>query len=73
MADVSEHTQVRRSMHLPLGTHESAGGVNFALLSRHASRVRLELFDQPAGATPSRVIDLDPARNCTGVHVARMG
>jgi len=51
---------------LPLGTHESREGVNFALFSRHASRVRLELFDQPADAIPARVIDFDPARNRTG-------
>jgi len=51
---------------LPLGTSESAGGVNFALFSRHASRVRLEFFDQPADATPARVIELDPESNRTG-------
>ena len=45
---------------MPLGTHEYGGGVNFALFSRHATRVRLELFDQPADATPARVIDFDP-------------
>ncbi|MGA7800986.1 MAG: glycogen debranching protein GlgX [Gammaproteobacteria bacterium] len=66
MADVSEHTAVRRGEPLPLGTHESCGGVNFALFSRHASRVRLELFDQPADAKPSRVIDFDPTQNRTG-------
>jgi len=63
---VSEHAEVRRGVPLPLGTSESGGGVNFALFSRHASRVRLELFDQPADATPARVFDLDPARNRTG-------
>ncbi len=51
---------------MPLGAHESGGGVNFALFSRHASRVRLELFDQPADATPARVIELDPESNRTG-------
>jgi isoamylase len=65
-ADVSEHTEVRRGVPLPLGTYESAGGVNFALFSRHASGVRLELFDHHADATPARVIDFDPARNRTG-------
>lgn len=50
---------------MPLGTHESEGGVNFALFSRHATRVRLELFDQPADATPARVVDLDTVRNRT--------
>jgi glycogen operon protein len=51
---------------LPFGAHEYGGGVNFALFSRHASRVRLELFDQSVDATPARVIDLDPACNRTG-------
>lgn len=66
VAAVSEHTKVRSGDSLPLGAHESGGGVNFAFFSRHASRVRLELFDYPAAATPSRVIDLDPARHRTG-------
>ena len=64
--EVSEHTEVRRGVPLPLGAHESEGGVNFAFFSRHASRVRLELFDHPEDATAARVIDLDPARNRTG-------
>ncbi len=51
---------------MPLGPHESGVGVNFALFSRHASRVRLELFDRAADAKPAKVIDLDPARNRTG-------
>ena len=58
--------EVRRGVPLPLGTHESEGGVNFALFSRHASRVRLELFDKPTDAKPAKVIDFDPARNRTG-------
>ena len=65
-ADVCEHTEVRRGVPLSLGTHEYEGGVNFALFSRHASRVQLELFDLPGDATPARVIALDPARNRTG-------
>lgn len=51
---------------MPLGTSESEGGVNFALFSRHASRVRLELFDKHSDATPARVVDFDSARNRTG-------
>ncbi len=66
VAEVSEHTEVRRGVPLPLGVHESEGGANFALFSRHASRVRLELFGQAADAKPSRAIDLDPIRNRTG-------
>jgi isoamylase len=66
VAEVAERTEVRRGAPLPLGTHEDRGGVNFALFSRHASRVRLELFDLPGDTTPARAIDLDPARNRTG-------
>src|ERR1019366_6714504 len=66
VAEVSERTEVRKGIPLPMGTHEYGGGVNFAFFSRHASRVRLELFDQPVDATPARVIDLDSARNRTG-------
>ena len=51
---------------LPLGTYKQDGGVNFALFSRHASRVRLELFEHPMDGKPSRAIDLDRERNRTG-------
>jgi hypothetical protein len=40
---VSEVADVRRGIPLPLGTHEFEAGVNFALFSRDATRVRLEL------------------------------
>ena len=66
LAQVCERTPVRRGVPLPMGTHESAGGVNFAFFSRHASRVRLELFDRASDAIASRAIDLDPSRNRTG-------
>ena len=63
---VCERTDVRVGVPLPLGTYARGEGVNFAFFSRHASRVRLELFDHPDDATATRVIDLDPARNRTG-------
>ena len=63
---VSESADVRAGSPLALGTRESGGGVNFALFSRYASRVRLELFNRPEDATPARAIDLDPACNRTG-------
>lgn len=66
VAEVSELTEVRMGIPLPMGIHGYGGGVNFALFSRHASRVRLELFDLPADAMPARVIDLDFTRNRTG-------
>jgi isoamylase len=66
LAKVSERTDVRLGVPLPLGTYALGEGVNFALFSRYASRVRLELFDHPEDARAARVIDLDPARNRTG-------
>ncbi len=41
-------------------------GVNFALFSRNASRVRLELFEHPEDSAPSRFFDLDAVLNHTG-------
>ena len=64
--EVSERTDVRVGVPLPLGTYARGEGVNFAFFSRHASRVRLELFGHPEDAVPARVIDLDSARNRTG-------
>ncbi len=66
VAEVSERTDVRVGVPLPLGTYARGEGVTFAFFSRHASRVRLELFDHSEDATAARVIDLDPARNRTG-------
>lgn len=66
VAEVSEGTDVRVGLPLPLGTYPRGEGVNFALFSRHASRVRLEFFDHSGDATAARVIDLDPACHRTG-------
>jgi len=66
VTEVSERTNVRVGVPLPLGAYARGEGVNFAFFSRHASRVRLELFDHPHDAVAARVIDLDPARNRTG-------
>jgi glycogen operon protein len=66
MVDMSERTDVRVGTALPFGTRQHGAGVNFAFFSRHATRVRLELFDRPQDRTPARVIDLDPVRNRTG-------
>ena len=64
--ETSEHSDVQTGSPLPLGTQEIGGGVNFAIFSRNASRVRLELFDHPEDAAPARVIDLDSGSNRTG-------
>ena len=66
LSDVAEHTDVRAGSPLPLGTQETEGGVNFAVFSRYASRVRLEFFDHPEDAEPARIIDLDSVHNRTG-------
>jgi isoamylase len=66
ISEISERADVRAGSPLPLGTQERGGGVNFAIFSRDASRVRLELFDHPEDAVPARVIDLDTPRNRTG-------
>jgi len=66
ISEVSEQTDVRAGSPLPLGILEKGGGVNFAIFSRYASRVRLELFDRPEDKAPGRAIDLDSERNRTG-------
>jgi isoamylase len=50
---------------LPLGMTATCDGFNFAVFSRHASRVSLLLFDGME-AEPSTVVSLDPIRNRTG-------
>ena len=52
ISKISDRTDVRAGSPLPFGTQERGGGVNFAIFSRHASRVRLELFDHPEDACP---------------------
>jgi glycogen operon protein len=63
---VCEHGEVRLGVPLPLGAHQRGDGVNFALFSRHATRVRLELFDHPEDQAPTKIIALDPAHHRTG-------
>jgi isoamylase len=64
--DVSDSGDVRSGMPLPLGATQRGTGVNFALFSRHATQVRLELFDQPQDSAPARSILLDAAQHRTG-------
>ena len=66
LAEVCERTDVRAGVPLPLGAYARGKGVNFAFFSRHASRVRLELFNHPDDVTAARVMELDSARNRTG-------
>ena len=57
---------VRSGAPFPLGARPRGDGVNFAIFSRHATGVRLDLFANPEDATPTRSIVLDAARNKTG-------
>ncbi len=66
LADVSDRGSVRVGSPLPLGTSRRENGGNFAFISRHATGVRLELFDHPYDQAPAWQIDLDPLRNRTG-------
>jgi glycogen operon protein len=52
---------------LPIGgAHQEGMGVNFVLFSRHATGVRLELYQNSEDSSPSRIIDLDSVRHRTG-------
>ncbi len=61
-----EVQSARSGVPLPLGAHVRGNGVNFAIFSRHATGVRLDLFDQPGQIEPVRTYILNPARNKTG-------
>jgi isoamylase len=64
--DISESGDVRVGAPLPLGAHQRGDGVNFAIFSRHATQIWLELFDEPQYSAPTKAIALDPARHRTG-------
>jgi glycogen operon protein len=50
----------------PLGATVDHDGINFALFSRHATRVFLELFHEAEDPRPAVSLELDPERNRTG-------
>ena len=66
LLSLCEVQSVRSGVPFPLGATIRANGVNFAVFSRHATGVRLDLFDRPTDTMPSRTILLNPARNKTG-------
>ncbi len=66
LKSVSDPSDVRIGSPLPFGAHQQGEGVNFAIFSRNATGLRLELFDHPGDGQPSRVIPFDPVRNRTG-------
>jgi len=49
----------------PIGATLTAGGANFSVFSRSASRIELLFFDRVDDARPARVIPIDPCRNRT--------
>jgi glycogen operon protein len=66
LLDLCEVQTVRSGAPLPLGAHLRGNGVNFAIFSRHATGVRLDLFDRAEDLVSARSIILDAARNKTG-------
>ena len=63
---VSERGSVRSGAPLPLGAHHRGNGANFAIFSRNATRITLELFEHPEDTIPVRTIKLDSAHNRSG-------
>ena len=49
----------------PIGATLTAGGANFSVFSRSASRIELLFFDRVDDARPARVIPIDPCTNRT--------
>ncbi|MCB0198195.1 MAG: glycogen debranching enzyme GlgX, partial [Anaerolineae bacterium] len=43
---------------LPLGSTVTEDGINFAIFSRHATRVWLLLFDQPTASRATQIIEV---------------
>ena len=66
MSTSANSPMIRPGVPLPLGAAERRGGVNFALFSRHATRVTLLLFAAAADETPSQTVELEPAHHRTG-------
>ena len=62
-----EESDIQSGTPLPIGgPHQQEDGVCFVLFSRHATGVRLELYQHPDDSTPARIIHLDPVRHRTG-------
>lgn len=57
---------VRPGRPFPLGASLTRDGVHFALVSRHAHRVWLQLYDDPEAESPSREFELFPSEYRTG-------
>ncbi len=66
LLSLCEVQATRSGVPLPLGAHPRGHGINFAIFSRHAIGVRLDLFERVNDAVPVRSFLLDPVRNKTG-------
>jgi isoamylase len=65
-AEAGETGRVRGGTPLPLGAHAHGDGINFALFSRNATRVYLELYERARDGEPAERIELTPDRHRTG-------
>jgi isoamylase len=62
-----EEGEIQAGNPLPIGgPHQQGEGICFVLFSRHATRVRLELYQHPDDSSPTKIIDFDPMRHRTG-------
>jgi isoamylase len=66
LGELCESVDIRSGSALPWGAHQVGDGVNFAIFSRNATGVRLELYASPSDAAPSRTIELNSPRHRTG-------
>jgi isoamylase len=67
LAAPPEDSEIQAGTPLPIGgPHQQGDGICFVLFSRHATGVRLELYQHPDDSSPARSIDLDPKRHRTG-------
>ncbi|HEY7168874.1 MAG TPA: glycogen debranching protein GlgX [Candidatus Binatia bacterium] len=66
LLSLCEVQAVRSGVPLPLGAHPRGNGVNFAIFSRHATGLRLDLFDDVDDLMPVRSVILNAAQNKTG-------
>jgi glycogen operon protein len=67
LAASAEDSEIQSGNPLPIGgPHQQGDGVCFVLFSRHATSVRLELYQHPDDCSPARIIVLDPIRHRTG-------
>ena len=58
--------EVQAGSPLPIGgAHQYGDGVNFVLFSRHATRVRLELYRNADDSSPTKIL---LATNCRAVR-----